>query len=411
MKFGNNFKYCGPHGFSCSLFFGTPINKCIDSLFENVETYYVHKARTGIRRALELLNFCEGDEVLVPSYNCGSEVDALIHNGTNVVPYRVDRDCNIDIADLISRITPKIKAIYVIHYFGFPQDIESIKNICDKYTLYLIEDCALSLFSKDNIGMLGIHGDISIYNFPKSLPVPDGGLLSINNINLKLKKWELSSPKYFVYLNNTIKLINSMLFRKYVPSMIVKYMYYLRHIFKKINNRRELLYNRYPGIPENYYYNDDDNNKSVSDLSKHVLDRIDYTYVINKRRENYLLYQKLLLDVDSIKPIFKNLPENVCPLYYPIIIQNRDNICYELNKVSISSISWWSGYHPALDWDKFPDASYLKNYTLVLPVHQDLNNTHIMYIVDKLKNIIKSMRVPLDSTNNFNFISNSEGNP
>lgn len=339
---------------------------------------------------MELIDLNNDDEVLVPSYNCGSEVDALIYNGVKVVPYRVDRDCNIDISDIRSRITPNVKAIYVIHYFGFPQDIKIVKDICSKYKLYLIEDCALSLFSSDNAGKLGTVGDISIYSFPKTLPVPDGGLLAINNINLKLDKWELSSPEYNNYFKNIIKLINSMLLRKYIPTIIAKKIYNLRHRLKNIENQNKALRDQFPEIPNDYYYYDYNNNKRMSNLSKHIIKRIDYTNIIKQRRDNYLLYQKLLADVNTIKPIFNDLPKNVCPLYYPIIIPNRDNICFELNKLSIFAISWWSGYHPAFCWDHFPDACFLKNNTLALPVHQDLNRNDILCIVNNLKNIIKT---------------------
>lgn len=384
----NIFLYCGPQGFSCSLFHGSPKIKSVVSWFKNVETYYVHKARTGIHRALELINISEGDEILVPSYNCGSEIDTLIYNGAKVVPYRVDRDCKIDIADLISRISLKSKAIYVIHYFGFPQEIKIINNICKEHKLYLIEDCALSLFSSDNMGILGTQGDISIYSFPKTLPVPDGGLLAINNINLKRNNWELSLPRYRIYFKNIVKLTNSMFLRKYIPGIIAKILYYCRYMLKYKKNRSNTLFEKYPGIPNDYYYVESNTNKSISSISMHILNRIDYKNVINRRRENFILYKKLLEDVDIISPIFKILPEEVCPLYYPIIIQNRDNICQELNKLSIYAISWWSGYHPRIYWDKYPDACFLKNNTLVLPVHQDLSKSNITHIVSILKYII-----------------------
>ena len=389
---GNNFIYCGPPGFSFSLFLGFPQNKCVESWFENGSTYYVHKARTGIRRALELIGLCKGDEVLVPSYNCGSEVDALIYSGANIVPYRVDRNCNIDIADLLSRITPNIKAIYVIHYFGFPQDIKTIKNICINHKLYLIEDCALSLFSSDKTGKLGTFGDISIFSFPKTLPVPDGGLLAINNRNLILWKWEPSSPGYRIYFNNIIRLMNSTLLRKCIPSNIVKKLYYLRCRTRNIEKWNEELREQFPGIPSDYYYIEYNNNKCISNLSKHILKRIDYVQIIQQRRDNYLLYQKQLAGVDAITPVFKDLPENVCPLFYPINIQNRDNICYELNKLSVPAISWWSGYHPSFYWEHFPDACFLKNNTIALPVHQDLKKDNISFIVNNLKNIISTHR-------------------
>jgi dTDP-4-amino-4,6-dideoxygalactose transaminase len=178
----NKYNYCGPPGLNLKQILGIERQpRSVKSWFDSDTVYYIHTARTGIMHICTLLDLKKGCEVLVPAYNVGAELDPLIKNGIQVSLYRIDRSGVADIPDIISRITSKTRAIYATHYFGFPQKVDDIKLICDQYNLYLIEDCALSLFSKHGEKKIGSVGDVSIFSLTKTLPLPDGGVLIINN--------------------------------------------------------------------------------------------------------------------------------------------------------------------------------------------------------------------------------------
>src|SRR4030042_2190502 len=202
MQKPSKFSYCGPPGFRIKHFTGGVKIHNVISWFENTAIEYVHRGRTAIRHACKLLGLCNGTEVLTPAYNCGSEIDALMNSGTSVVLYRVDRSCKIDLKDLSTRITKKTKAIYITHYFGFPQEVDEIKSICQQNKLFLIEDCAISLFSGNGVVKLGTKGDVAIFSFPKTLPVPDGGGLVVNTPELELGPWERKKPRFSIMLGN-----------------------------------------------------------------------------------------------------------------------------------------------------------------------------------------------------------------
>jgi perosamine synthetase len=127
-----------------------------------------------------VLGLGRGDELLVPAYHCGAEVDALLSSRVSVSWYDVDTRSRIRVPEMGAGLTRRVKAVYVMHYFGFPQPLEALKHLCDDHGLYLIEDCALSLFSRDGAVPLGSLGDVSIFSFPKSLPVPDEGVVVMN---------------------------------------------------------------------------------------------------------------------------------------------------------------------------------------------------------------------------------------
>lgn len=109
------------------------------------------------------------------------EVETLLQKGLKLVYYRVDDKMRIGFDHLESLITSKSRAIYAIHYIGFPQPVKRLSDLAFKYNLKFIEDCALSLFSSSPEGPLGKTGDISIYCLYKTLPAPHGGLLVLNN--------------------------------------------------------------------------------------------------------------------------------------------------------------------------------------------------------------------------------------
>ena len=176
--------------------FGKAARHNLAKWFNGADIYYVHAARTAIQRAVSLLSLGRGDEVLMPAYHCGSELDVLLNAGVTVRLFRISIAGEIDLEDLQSRLTERTRAVYVIHYFGFPQKVEPIVELCRNRKLYLIEDCALSLLTEVGSRRLGSAGDLAIYNFPKMLPIPDGGALVINRPELQRRSWPQSMFRF-----------------------------------------------------------------------------------------------------------------------------------------------------------------------------------------------------------------------
>lgn len=357
-------------------------------MFCTDRVYYVHKARTAIRRVCELVGLREGSEVLAPAYNCGSEIDALSKSGAYVQLYEVDKSGYADLENLQQRITKKTKAIYITHYFGFPQHLDEVRIICNQYNLYLIEDCALSLFSGDGEVKLGTVGDISVFNFPKTLPVPDGGALVINNPGLVKGSWFLERPPFLRVFRETLPLLKGYVLRLLVDTAIFPcFWLLLRKLPIYLPNGRNIQEGIRPDIPMHYYYDDRLTNKKVSVITKRILLSCDVHAIANKRRKNFSLYLNLIDKAIEIKPLFNSLPDGVCPLHFPVVVRNRKQICQRMNELSIAAIEWWAGYHRNFKWSQYPNACFLKENVLVLPVHQQLDDEHIEFIVRKLLEI------------------------
>jgi perosamine synthetase len=383
--------FCGPAGLNIKLVFGRTSANNVFSWFNDSHIYYTHKARTAIRHACDLMKLGIDSEILVPSYNCGSELDPLANGGAHLIPYRIDRNCMIDLLDAKLKVTNKTKALYITHYFGFPQPLNEIKQFCKKNNLYLLEDCALSLFSNLDDVKLGMTGDVSFFSFVKTLPILDGGALIINNPKLATASWKLTSINFKILIRRSLSLLKSGLLRwsSFITKMYCSYIR-LRHQITSISiekaPQKELSY--FLEMPSSYYYDEKMSDKAMTIMTRRILERLNSEEIIKRRRDNYTHLLTLLLGNPKINMPFKKLPAGVCPLFFPIIINKRNEVCSMLNLKAIDATAWWAGYYKNLDWEKYPDAVYLKNSLMALPIHQDLSTSDIEYIA---KSLIQSM--------------------
>jgi perosamine synthetase len=390
MKATRNNLFCGLPGIGLGDIVGPKKTaEGLTSWFWDVPLYFTHKGRIAIRKACELMSIKPGDEVLMPAYNCGSEVDPVIKSGATVILYRVDRSSMTDVDDLQLRITKKTKAIYVTHYFGFPQPIARIREICEAHSIYLIEDCALSLFSSNGSAKLGTIGDIAVFSLTKALPVPDGGVLVANNAALIKEPWLLRRPSQLAILMAMIPLLKSHVMKRWSSDVITYPLYVLMLLMLRaksasVQQRRNLHAGTGPEMLPGMYYNERMSNRRLSFITKRILLSCDAELIISKRRQNFTSMLSLFKPYDFIEPLFKELPPGVCPLYFPVLVDNRDELASKLYELGIDARAWWKGYHRGLPWKNFPEACSLKNRLLALPVHQDLSLDDIAYVVDNL---------------------------
>src|SRR3954464_4451294 len=136
---------------------------------------YRYFARNAVWDAIQLLGLA-GKKVLVPAYHHGVELETLLAAGVTPVFFRVDAQMRADFED--ARAKGKgVSALYVIHYAGFPQDMQAARQLATELGVPLLEDCALALLSRAGEKPLGSFGDVSIFCLYKTIPVPNGGAL------------------------------------------------------------------------------------------------------------------------------------------------------------------------------------------------------------------------------------------
>lgn len=127
-----------------------------------------------------------GDEVLATAMTCTASNWPILANGLNIKWVDIDpTTLNIDLDDLERKITPKTKVIMLVHWGGYPNDLDRIKQIQDKaYYMYgfrpaVIEDGAHSFGSTYKGKLIGTHGNLTMFSLQaiKHITSIDGGLL------------------------------------------------------------------------------------------------------------------------------------------------------------------------------------------------------------------------------------------
>jgi dTDP-4-amino-4,6-dideoxygalactose transaminase len=336
-------------------------------------------ARAAIYALSSLLRLPAGTEVLAPAYNCGTELDALVKSGLAVKLYRVDGQGRIDVDDIRRRLTPQTRLIYLIHYFGFPQRLDEVLALCRSHDIYMVEDCALALFSGDQRGPLGRQGDIAIFSLPKTLPVADGGLLVINREELRLLERRFARhPPLRRLLRRWMPVVKGELLRR-----LNRLSAALACALDATLTRRSMANEngeRFHDLPLDYYYTDDFTDRCLSPISHFILKRANPDKIVAQRRANYFALHTRLKNIPGVKMLFNELPDGVCPLALPLIVADRHGLYNHLRRNHIPAIPWWSGYHPAFDWDEFPAARHLKDHVIALPIHHALETAHVDHI-------------------------------
>lgn len=349
--------------------------------FDQSLTTFTHRGRDAVWHALSVLKLKPGDRVLVPSYHCGSEVDVLIKAGLDVQLYQVDHRGRVNEDDLLGRLQPDVKMVYVIHLFGWPQIFQRVRRAALERRIPVIEDCALSLFSKHDNLPIGSGADCAIFSFPKSLGVPDGGALVLRQGPSLTERQFRAAPPVRI-LRRSLSLLKSR-----VRSTCRMTAFRLKPRLLSQSKLTEFdLPNSSdsddrPDIPSSYYFNPGIANCRISRISQKILCAVNPDTIVRRRRKNYLWLAEQLSEVDGIEIWQPGLEDGICPLVMPILVDNSQCCASYLQRVGISATAWWWGFHKALDYSEFTQSRILKSRVVALPIHQELNERHLKYVV------------------------------
>ena len=150
---------------------------------------FFDSARRGFEYLLKKIMTDSYSVILMPGYigesvREGSGVfDPIRHTNVKYEFYKLNKNLSVDMADFRARIEhSNVKAVLLIHYFGFPQtSLCDIVELCKKRGIILIEDCAHTISSSFDGRRLGEFGDFSFFSIHKIVPSRAGGILQINN--------------------------------------------------------------------------------------------------------------------------------------------------------------------------------------------------------------------------------------
>jgi dTDP-4-amino-4,6-dideoxygalactose transaminase/CelD/BcsL family acetyltransferase involved in cellulose biosynthesis len=324
------------------------------------------RARHGLWHALRALRLQAGDEVLVPAYHHGSEIEALTRVGLVCRFYGRGTRLEPTEAELAELLGPRTRALYLIHYLGFPQDARHWRSWCDGRGLLLLEDVAQSWFALSGGRPLGSFGDAALFCLYKTIGLPDGGAVVLR-----------AAPQEPWVSANSVDAPTGMkrAARRHADWLLAR-----QSFLGGVGGH--LLKMRTVGAEQDFALGDV--NLPPSRLTQYLLPRLaDEQHIVPRRRTNYRLLLEALAEFTT--PPFNELPEGAVPYAFPLETPDKMGLLRRLETAGIRAFNLWSTPHPVLPAADFPDAARRRAHVIGLPVHQELQLADVKRIVTAVK--------------------------
>jgi len=319
-------------------------------------------------RALLAFGVGHGDEVITVANTDIAGTAAISHTGASIVWVDIDeRTYNIDPRKIEERVTPRTKAIIVVHMYGHPADMDPIMTVARHHDLFVLEDAALAFGAWYKGKRVGTIGDVGCFSYAPSKILGgygDGGMAVTDNSEIAEK-----IRKLFIYAESEE-----------------------RYIF--VGSQR---------IHSGYQFSTEGYHERMVELPaaflRVKLKRIDEW--IARRREVAAAYDEFLGNLDVVLPIESETVEHVYR-NYTIRVKNRDEVRYKLAEKSVETgmhyvpplhlqpVYQHLGYHEGT----LPVTESVSAELFTLPIYPHLSQEQIKWVSLALKESIREVNGP-----------------
>jgi dTDP-4-amino-4,6-dideoxygalactose transaminase len=319
----------------------------------------LRKARQALFFGIQGLNLRPGDEVLLPAYHHGSEVEAFRRTGLNCCFYDVGPTLRPDMAAIEELVGPRTRALYLIHYLGFPQDAPGWLRWCRERKLLLIEDVAQGWLASVAGRPLGSFGDMAIFSFYKAVGVPEGGALRSGH--------PVKVPVHG-RLGRTVRVLRQLANRHEA---------WLTSRSSVAASLRAGSTHRWRSSAWSYRLGKV--HAAPSRIVPFLLPRLLEPDPAERRRGNYrVLLGELGGQVPAALAV---LPDGASPYFFPVQTTDKPGLIALLDEHEIDAVDFWGAAHPSLPAAAFPMADRLRASIVGVPVHQELRDHDLERII------------------------------
>ena len=308
-------------------------------------------ARHALWHGVRALGLEPGDEVLMPAYNHGSEVEALLRAGLKPSFYGGGEDLSPGEEELESLAGPRTRALYVIHYLGFPQDGARWRRWCDARGLLLVEDAAQAWLATDAGRPVGACADLAVFCLYKTFGLTEGAALvsrrpppplthdpgaGLNHLGRRNVLWAMQRSGALTEVARARRRLR-------------------RRAAGDGDDDPFELYPTFDSLPWS----------SVPFL----VPRLVADDAAAARRANYRLMLAELRE--SVPEPFAVLPDGAAPFVLPLRTNAKRALLDRLEAHGIKPLDLWADTHAAIP-DAFPQIAERRATTVGIPVHQEL---------------------------------------
>jgi perosamine synthetase len=321
----------------------------------------LNSCTAALHLAIDCFGFPEGKKILVPSLTFSATASTILYN--RLIPVFVDSDpvtLGISLEDLDNKYDRDCVAVIPVHYAGHPIPMEKLIPWAKKRNLKVIEDCAHTAGGVYQNKALGTWGDIGCYSFEekKCMTTGDGGMIVSNDPELlkdiKAKRWVGIDKDNWKTAQQYVQANKDAL-----------------HWFYEIN----LL---------GYKYN-------MNDLAASIgLAQLKRLPKMNEHRSNTIRkYLNRIKNLTTMKPLLPFEPEKYVYQMFGIRTKQRDELMIFLKSKGIATGCHYTplSIQPLFkEWgSNCPYVEHEHNKFITLPLHAELTDEEINYIIDALK--------------------------
>ncbi|SFF94907.1 aminotransferase class I/II-fold pyridoxal phosphate-dependent enzyme [Neptunomonas qingdaonensis] len=375
-----------------SLSFVTSKTKKQQSILGCSNKLQLTSGRAAIAIALEHAGIAKNDEVLVPAYHCESMISPVHWRNATPVFYKININTSINVDNIILNITPKTKAIIVTHYFGFLQELTSIRAVCNEHNIILIEDCAHAFFGSLNNQVVGSIGDYAIASSMKFFPCYDGGILAsstrpLGNVNLKKPTLIFQIKAFFNIIERAIYYKRFGIAGKGINALL-KVKEWLWNNIKSVSGEHYTC-NSPASSDGGYGLEEDWIHKSTSVASNLIIKQSNTKLIIEKRVENYQKIHEALSGLTTAHPLFTKIENGFVPLVFPLYVDAPEQSFDVLKKQGIPIWRFGEYLDKQITEAFCPNSTALSAHVFQFPCHQELTNQELNWMIITIKKTIK----------------------
>jgi len=288
-----------------------------------------------------------GDEVLVPAYHHGSEVEALTAAGLRCRFYEATEDLQPDEAVLERMLGPRTRALVLIHYLGFAQDAGRWRAWCDRHGLLLIEDAAQAWQASHDGRPVGSLGDVAIFCLYKTYGLPDGAAV--------IARRPVGAPESRPSPG--------------LGRLVRRHGRWVGMRSAAVGDVAARVRKPRPYVPEHHFALGDPG-CPASTATALLLPRVaDPTAAARRREHHRWLFDRF---AERVPAPFARVGAHDAPHAFAITAEDRTEVMRRLGRAGIHAFAFWAYAHPLLAAEAFPAAARRRATTVVLPVHQEL---------------------------------------
>ncbi len=348
--------------FSGNGFFTDKCHQFFTNTYNYKNPLLTNSCTSALEMAAIILDLKAEDEIIMPSYTFVSTANSFANRGVKIkFADSHFNHPNIDENKIEALITPRTKAIVVVHYAGVACNMDVIINLANKYNLYVIEDAAQAINAyyvnaDNNPCILGSLGDVGCISFheTKNIHCGEGGLFILNN-------------------------------EKFLPQ--------LQYVWDKGTNRIDFK----KGVIPFYSWVSLGSSFYPSELCAAFLHAQlpDIEKVTRKRLMLWNTYHKNLSGYSNIfkTPHIPDYALHNAHIYYIVVknITERNNLIQYLHKNKIQALFHYQALHKSPYYLKnnesinLPASEYFSDCLIRLPLYYKLKKSQVIYVCNKIK--------------------------